>query len=67
MAIYRSSQVPSFKYENTESLTKLTKPKIFAAKMHEPKNKREDLNKKPKKDSAPDMGSYEAVKSYEFL
>ncbi len=34
--------------------------------MYEPKIKREDLSKKPKKDTNPDMGSYEAKKAYEY-
>jgi len=34
--------------------------------MYEPKIKREDLRKKPKKDLNPDMGSYEPTKSQNY-
>lgn len=48
-------------YKSVESLTS-NKPRVLAPKMYEPIIKREDLRKKPKKDSAPDMGTYEAAK-----
>ena len=35
-------------------------------KIYEPKIKKEDLGKKPKKDSAPDMGTYDSKKGFEF-
>jgi hypothetical protein len=67
MAVHHSKQVPSFTYKNTESLSNLTKPRSLIAKMYEPKIKREDLAKKPKKDSGPDMGSYDSTKAYDFV
>ena len=48
-------------YKSVEALT-ANKPRVIAPKIYEPKVKREDLRKKPKKDSAPDMGSYEPAK-----
>ena len=43
------------------------KPRVRTTKMYEPKIKREDLRKKPKKDSGPDMGSYEPQKAQKSL
>ena len=45
----------------------MVKPKSFAASITQPKTKKEDLTHKIKKDSGPDMGSYEPRRSLDFL
>jgi len=63
MAIHQAKQAPSFSYKTVEALTICTKPKVLTYKLHNPLIKKEDLGKKVKKDTAPDMGSYEPIKA----
>ncbi len=63
MAIHQAKQTPSFSYKTVESLTTATKPRVLTSKLREPTIKKEDLGKKIKKDTAPDMGSYEPNKA----
>ena len=48
------------------SLITYIKPRTRSTKIYDPLVKREDLGKKPKKDTGPDFGSYEADKSFNF-
>jgi hypothetical protein len=67
MAIHQAKQAPSFSYKTVESLTVCTKPKVQTYKLHDPVIKKEDLGKKIKKDTAPDVGSYETMNSLKFI
>lgn len=67
MAIYQAKQTPTVCYTSLESLTSATKPRVLTSKLQEPKIKKEDLGKKPKKDTGPDMGTYEPTKSIKYI
>ena len=47
-------------------MTGPTKPRIFVTKIHDPLIKKEDLGKKPKKSTDPDMGTYDSTKAFRY-
>ena len=47
-------------------MTKATKPRILETKIHPPLIKKEDLGKKIKKSTNPDVGSYEPTKGLNY-
>lgn len=66
IAVYQSKQTPTVCYQTTEQLIGPTKPRVLVTKIPDPLVKKEDLGKKPKKSSEPDMGTYDATKAFRY-
>ena len=49
-----------------EQLIGPTKPRIHVTKIPDPLVKKEDLGKRPKKSTDPDMGTYEPTKAFKY-